>query len=135
VDADGIVSRTRFDALDRAVVTTDGEGFSVSFAYDRFGNQTDITTGQYLPSAGEAGYDAGKAARAMPATTLLAYDAMDRKVLQADALGTVTRYAYDLRGNRTQMVEAAGQLAAGAALTEPNLQPLAGTAPRTSRYS
>jgi YD repeat-containing protein len=135
VDADGIASRTRFDALDRAVVTTDGEGFSVSFAYDRFGNQTAITTGQYLLSMGDLGYDAVKEARALPATTLLAYDAMDRKVLQADALGTVTRYAYDLRGNRTQMVEAAGQLAAGATLSEANLQPLAGTAPRTSSYS
>jgi len=108
VDADGVASSTRFDALDRAVVTTDGEGFSVAFEYDRFGNQTSITTGLYLSAAGDAGYDAAKAARAMPATTRITYDAMNRKSTQADALGTVTRYAYDARGNRTQQIEAYG---------------------------
>jgi YD repeat-containing protein len=120
-NADGGVSTTRFDALDRAIVTTDAEGFSVSFGYDRFGNQTSITTGQYLVAAGSAGYDAAKAARAFVATTLLAYDAMDRKTLQADALGTVTRYSYDLRGNRTGQTEGFGHLAAGAALTNANV--------------
>ncbi len=134
-DADGGVSRSRFDALDRAIVTTDAEGFSVSFTYDRFGNQVAITTGQYLASSVDAGYDPAKAARALPATTLLAYDAMDRKVLQADALGTVTGYGYDLRGNRIQVTEAAGHISAGAALTSANIGPLAGTAPRVSSYS
>lgn len=134
-NADGLVSRTRFDILDRAVVTTDAEGYSVSFVYDRFGNQTAITTGQYLVAAGAPGYDAAKAARAMPATTLLAYDAMDRKVLQADAIGTVTHYAYDARGNRTLQTEAYGQLAAGQPLALGNVSAFAADVQRISRYT
>jgi len=133
-NADGITTQTRFDLLDRALVTTDGEGFSVSFTYDRFGNQTSITTGQYLVAANNAGYDAAKAARAMPATSRIAYDAMDRKELQADALGTVTRYAYDARGNRVLQVEAFGTLTAGQALAQANVTPLATDVQRTSRY-
>ncbi|HWI11583.1 MAG TPA: hypothetical protein VNU48_09660, partial [Burkholderiaceae bacterium] len=134
-NADGIAATTRFDALDRAIVTTDGEGFSVSFAYDRFGNQTAITTGQYLVAVGDAGYDAAKAARAMPATTRIAYDAMDRKLLQADALGTVTRYAYDARGNRTLQTEAYGQLASGQALTEGSIGVFGAGVQRISRFA
>ena len=48
---------------------------------DRFGNQTSITTGQYLVDPHASAYDPAKAARALPATTRIAYDAMDRKVL------------------------------------------------------
>jgi YD repeat-containing protein len=134
-NADGGVATTRFDALDRAIVTTDAEGFSVSFSYDRFGNQTSITTGQYLLAAGDAGYDADNAARAFAATTLLAYDAMDRKTLQADALGTVTRYAYDLRGNRTSQTEGFGHLVAGAVLTDANVTPFGVDVQRISSFT
>lgn len=128
-DADGVTRHSQYDVMNRAVAVTDGEGFTVSFAYDRFGNQVAITTGQYF------GQDPAKAGRAMPATTRFAFDGMNRMSYQADALGTVTQFGYDARGNRIAKSEAAGRLATGAELSAANIVALDGEVPRITRYT
>ena len=100
-----------FDVMNRVTKTVSAEGFATTFSYDKFGNQTSITTGQYLVPANDAAYDAAKAARAKPEVVTIAYDSMNRKVYQADALGVVTAYEYDVRGNKSAQIDALGTVA------------------------
>ncbi|MES9948135.1 MAG: calcium-binding protein, partial [Candidatus Thiodiazotropha sp.] len=124
----GRVTTSEYDVMDRVLRTTDAEDFSTDFAYDVFGNQIAITTGQYL------GADPDKAAVAMPATTRFAYDQRDRQIYQVDALGVVTRYEYDLRGNRVRQSDAYAEHPTDQAVTEADMTPIAGTDPRVSEY-
>ncbi|MES9977357.1 MAG: LamG-like jellyroll fold domain-containing protein, partial [Candidatus Thiodiazotropha sp. 6PLUC5] len=119
---------SEFDINDQVIRVTDAAGFSTEFDYDIFGNQTAITTGVYL------GTDPDKAALAMPATTRFAYDALDRQTYQVDALGVVTRYEYDDRGNRIRQTDAYAQLAADLPISEANMTPITEIAPRVSEY-
>jgi YD repeat-containing protein len=133
-NADGYTSKTTYDSMNRAAAVTDGEGYTVSFGYDRFGNQTAITTGQYLVAVGAAGYDATKATRANPATTRFAYDSMDRMQYQADALGVVTKFSYDARGNRIAKIDAYGQIGAGQVLADAQVVQNAAATQRVNAY-
>lgn len=95
------------DIHDRQTSVTDPEGYTTTFGYDAFGNQTGIVHGLYLPTPGQPGYDAAKAARARPLSSTYAYDAGDRMTSSADALGNSTTYGYDIAGNRVRQTEAA----------------------------
>ena len=120
-NGDGYTSRTEYDEMNRATLVTDGEGFSTQFSYDRFGNQTSIYTGLYLLDATDPSYDTAKAAVAIPAKMRFAYDVMNRQSHQVDALGIVTKFDYDLRGNQTTKTEAYGYLGANLAVVEDNI--------------
>ncbi len=128
-NARGFSMTTAYDLMNRALSTTDALGFTVAFTYDRYGNQTSITTGLY------SGSDPAKAALAQPAITRFAYDSMNRQIFQVDALGVVTRFNHDARGNRVEKIDAYGRLAAGTAIVETNIIPIADTAARIHRTS
>lgn len=100
----------KYDLLNRQTDITDGEGFTTTITYDKFGNQTKIVNGRYLLVAGDLGYDAAKAARATNLTTNFFFDTVGRLDYTTDALGNVTDYGYDLVNNRTSMTEAQNQL-------------------------
>lgn len=117
---------TVYDDMNRATVVTDGEGFATTFAYDVFGNQISVTTGQYF------GADAVKSVLAFEATTRFAYDQMNRQVFQVDSLGVVTKFAYDDRGNKTSEINAYGYLAANQLVNEGNVIALAGSPATTT---
>ncbi|MFY0675645.1 MAG: RHS repeat protein, partial [Neptuniibacter sp.] len=117
--ADGTDARTTtygYDLLDQQTLITDPEGFSTSIAYDAFGNQIEVTHGQYLPQAADPDYDAAKAALAFVQSNQFSYDAANRLLSLTDGEGNVVAYSYDAVGNRISMTEAAN------------------TAPRTTHY-
>ena len=126
-DARGITSTTIYDIMNRAWQLTDALNFTTSYDYDVFGNQIAITTGQYLLTATDPGYDAEKAAITHVATTRYAYDAMDRQIFQVDGLGVVTKQEYDGRGNRIQKITAYAYLPANAPIDEASMQAFGST--------
>ena len=97
---DARVTTYAYDVLDRQTLVTDGEGFSTRFTYDSFGNQTKLETGLYLFTAGDAGYDATKAARAKTVGLAFTYDALDRLLTTTTGENGVVAASYDAFGNR-----------------------------------
>ena len=102
------VTHNYYDAANREIASVSAQGYLTTYAYDGAGNR--ISETQYnqpvtatngsappQPAAGDAGR-----------TTLFGYDADNRLIQQTDALGTVTTFSYDARGNRTSMTVAAG---------------------------
>ncbi|MCU7934082.1 MAG: hypothetical protein KZQ99_04275, partial [Candidatus Thiodiazotropha sp. (ex Dulcina madagascariensis)] len=127
-DPRGNAASSQYDLMDRVVQVTDGEGFSTGFEYDIHGNQIAIATGRYL------GADPDKAAIAKPATTRFAYDQRNRQTYQVDALGVVTQYDYDARGNRIRQTDAHALHPAGQAIDEAEMTPIADTQARVTEY-
>lgn len=107
---DGSDARTTtygYDLLDQQTQVIDPEGFSTSIAYDVFGNQIEVTHGQYLLQAGDTDYSADKAALAFVQSNQFSYDAANRMLSLTDGEGNVVAYSYDAVGNRVSMTEAA----------------------------
>ncbi|NIJ36979.1 YD repeat-containing protein [Sphingopyxis panaciterrae] len=104
----GAITAFQYDKRGLVTKTTDAEGFFESYGYDAYGNRTSVTA------------KSKDAAKVAGGTTTYTYD--KRGLLLTETLpfasytsngnvqaATVTNtYSYDARGNRTQMVEAAG---------------------------
>ena len=98
-DANGVVTRYEYDRLGRLTAVaensvsgggSDGQtNVRTEYTYDAAGNRLSIRDG--------SGH-----------VTTFAYDALNRLVREADALGHETRYVYDAAGNRTLMTDANG---------------------------
>ena len=110
-----------YDALDRQTEITEydlvpqwtsamvfKQAFSSTIGYDAFGNQTALTYGLYLLEAGDAGYDATKAALAHPLAATMGYDKLDRLTSATDGVGNVVAYTNDAHGNRTSQTTGDG---------------------------
>jgi YD repeat-containing protein len=79
-----------YDALDRAISTTDAVGQTTSMTYDRVGNLLSITD----PDQNRTSYT---------------YDALDRQLTDINQLGLSRVYTYDAVGNQTSMVDRNGR--------------------------
>jgi len=101
------VTHSYYDADNRQIAGVTAQGYLTTYQYDAVGNriaQTQYNQTVALPANGSvpqpAAGDAGR-------TTASVYDADNRLVQQTNALGAVTTYQYDARGNRISMTEAA----------------------------
>ncbi|MBU6267876.1 MAG: hypothetical protein KGN34_10070, partial [Sphingomonadales bacterium] len=97
-DAAG-TSETRYDRAQRVFDTIDARGVRTHFTYDAVGRTLTRTD------------NADGALGAPPVTTTWEYDAKGQQVSVTDALNTVTRVSYDLRGNKVKVIADAGGLA------------------------
>jgi RHS repeat-associated protein len=131
VDEAGNRSQRQYDAAGRLVKTIDAQGYETLFAYDAAGNQVSMTdanghttsyeydelnrreanvfhdgTSTAVAYASGCGADR-KVAETDQAgnTTNFGYDALGRLIRVTDALGGVTRYAYDQVGNRISQTD------------------------------
>lgn len=102
---DARVTSYRYDASRRMTVSTDALGYTTTLTYDAYGNIASATTGQYLESPSDAGYDAVAAALARPVTTTKEWNANGQLLAATDGMGNRTMYSYDAHGNRTAMSE------------------------------
>jgi YD repeat-containing protein len=101
------VTRSYYDSVNRQIARLSAQGYLTTYQYDAVGNQ--VAQVQYdqivaAPASGVPQPVAGDTGR----LTTFRYDADNRLVSQTNALGAVTNYSYDARGNRTSMTEAAG---------------------------
>ena len=101
------VTHSYYDADNRQIASVTAQGYLTTYQYDAVGNligQTQYNQAVSLPTNGSvpqpAAGDSGR-------TTTSVYDADNRLVQQTNALGAVTTYQYDARGNRISMTEAA----------------------------
>jgi RHS repeat-associated protein len=88
-DANGRITYSEYDDLNRLVTVTDPLSGTISYDYDQVGNQTSI-------------------ADANGNTTSYEYDSLNRLVKVIDPLAGSTSYAYDKVGNRTSVTDANG---------------------------
>ena len=106
------VTHSYYDAVNRQVASVTPQGYLSTYQYDAVGNLVKLT--QYdqtvaIPSSGAAPQPvSGDAGR----TTTSVYDADNRLISQTNALGVVTIYQYDARGNRVSMTQAAATASA-----------------------
>src|SRR6185295_18740994 len=102
-------SITQYDKVDNVgPATVFSQAFSTTFEYDAFGNQTRISRGVYLLAAGDAAYDASKAARARPLIVNFRYDVLDHLTASIDGVGNIIAYTSDAHGNRTSQTTGFG---------------------------
>ncbi|MCP4199781.1 MAG: RHS repeat protein [Proteobacteria bacterium] len=117
-----------YDALNRLISQTDGEGHVTQFGYDGVGNRTSVTDGLGFVTSfsfdandnlvaitdplGEVAtmtYDAEdnliSQTDAEGKTWTFAYDGLNRRVSQTDPLGWVTSYEYDAIGQQIRMTD------------------------------
>jgi len=105
---------TSFEYDKRGLVTktTDAEGFFESCGYDALGNRTSVTAkskDSYKVAGGATTYAYDRRGLLVSETLPVASYLNDGSVQSSSVTNT---YAYDARGNRTQMVEAAGLIEA-----------------------
>jgi len=111
--ADGVTDAQtvhyQFDNLNRQIRVTDGEGYFTSIEYDRFGNQIKVTNGSYVvdPNLSKNENDA-KMLLAKETSNWFKFDARNRMVAMTDGMGYVTRYGYDIYGNRNSTLDSIG---------------------------
>ncbi len=102
------VRRSYYDGINREVMSLSAEGYLSENRYDAVGNRVariqydqkvaaSVDGSRPRPASGDAGR-----------ITAFVYDANNRLLRQTSALGVNTDYAYDARGNRVSMTEAAG---------------------------
>ena len=89
------------------------QAYSAQLEYDVFGNQTKVTQGAYLLTAGNAGYSAAKAALVRTQVATFTYDKMDRMLSATDGVGNRIAYVVDAFGNRTRQTTGDGPMPAG----------------------
>ncbi len=106
-DGNGNVTSYSYDALNRKTAETDGYGSTAAtlttMAYDAAGNLTQETTG-YSPNP----------AYSNPSTATYAYDALNRRTSETDAVGTsvvrTSTTAYDPDGNVVKQIDGDGHV-------------------------
>ena len=100
-DAEGLVSRFEYDALGRRTAVVTPLGFRTETSWDANGNPTCL-----VDANAQAGLQPKNRDRC---TESRRYDELDRLVEVTDALGGVTRYAWDRLGNRLEVTDPAGK--------------------------
>ena len=102
------VTHDYYDAANRQIAQVSAQGYLTTYRYDAAGNRIAQTQYDQIVSVPANGGipqplpgDSGR-------TTSFAYDGDNRLVRQTDAVGAVTVYTYDARGNRISTTEAAG---------------------------
>jgi len=102
------VTRAYYDAVNREVASVTAQGYLTTYTYDAAGNRVSQTQCDQIVSVPANGSVPQPVSGDKGRTTTFAYDADNRLVQQTDALGVVTTYQYDARGNRISMTQAAG---------------------------
>ncbi|WP_218943453.1 hypothetical protein [Exilibacterium tricleocarpae] len=106
---DVAITRNYYDNVYREVAMLSAEGYLTEITYDAVGNQTSRTVYDLrvnVPADGRPQPQAGDTGRTERST----YDNAYREVERESALGVLTRFEYDARGNRTAIVEAAASV-------------------------
>lgn len=106
------VTHAYFDGANREVASVTAQGYLTTYRYDAVGNRISQTQYDQIVSIPTNGSVPQPVSGDNGRTTAYAYDADNRLVQQTDALGVVTTYQYDARGNRISMTQAAGTSAA-----------------------
>ncbi|NGY63642.1 hypothetical protein G7043_32460 [Lentzea sp. NEAU-D13] len=106
------ITRIGYDQLGQKTSVTDAAGVTTQFGYDSFGNQVYAKDGegrasyQMLDQAGNKTVDADlNPAGQVIRTGRYTYDIAGNRLTSTDALGKVTKYAYDALGQLTSMEE------------------------------
>jgi RHS repeat-associated protein len=115
----GLSKTFAYDAVGNLTSQTDFNNATISYSYDALNRLTGVT----YPNSTTASYTYNKLSRLLTATNAegtvsFNYDSMGRVSATTDVFGTITNFAYDAAGNRTQ-------ISVG---TIPNIPPVAVTA-------
>ena len=108
--------KATYDALNRAVTTTNAQGTVTFREYNAAGNVTSVTVAHGTTEARTVGMTYDLLGRLTVSTdargnkALQAYDKADRLVRSTDENGNVTRYYYDQDGRQVYVVNALGEV-------------------------
>ena len=100
-DANGLVARFEYDALGRRTAEVTPLGYRTEYTWDANGNLVCV-----VDANAQAGLQPRNAARC---TESRRYNELNRVVESTDALNGVTRFGWDLLGNRTSVTDPAGK--------------------------
>jgi YD repeat-containing protein len=132
------VTRTVFDADNRAAFGIDASGAVTAFTYDSAGNL--VKQKSYAPLYATAGDPSLATMQSWAAsndagsrTSRAVYDRKGQLAYSVDALGQVTEYQYDKSGKVTKQVGYADAYTVGDGATPASMAALIGTPPSTAR--
>jgi RHS repeat-associated protein len=88
-------TRTGYDTYGATTHTTDANGSTWRYGYDRLGRLVSTTSPEYTPPGGTP----------IVASSSFTYDEMSRPTSETDPRGAVTRYAYDQLGRMVEQTD------------------------------